>query len=218
MPPKSVKIHRRSLLWGASSALLALPFLRPGDALAATSDVLKEVAKARASLKTLVAPFEQTRVIGLLAEPVTSKGELTLVRPDQLRWELFAPDDVVYWVNKSGISYRAGKTGKPTSVPKKGGFTAVLDDLLTFLSGDLESLSSRYAFEATSSASGAVISATPKPDDLKKHLKSISMTTNAEKWGVSKIVIEDASGDLSTIVFGANQKDAKVDAARMKPS
>ncbi len=218
MVSKSAKILRRTWLLGASSALLTLPFVSPGVALGATADVLKEVAKARASLKTLLAPFEQTRVIGLLAEPVKSKGELTLVRPDQLRWELYAPDDVVYWVNKSGISYRAGKAAKPTSVPKQGGFSVVLDDLLTFLAGDLESLGSRYTFDATSSATGAVIDATPKADDLKKHLKRISMVTNAEKWGVAKIVIEDASGDLSTIVFGENKKDTKVDAARMKPS
>ena len=218
MSSKPVKIHRRTLLLGASSALLSLPLAGPGEAFSATVDVLKEVAKARASLKTLLAPFEQTRVIGLLAEPVKSKGELTLVRPDQLRWELFAPDDVVYWVSKGGISYRAGKTGKPTTVPKQGGFSVVLDDLLTFLGGDLETLGSRYAFDATSSATGAVIGATPKTDDLKKHLKSISMTTNAEKWGVAKIIIEDASGDLSTIVFGENKKDTKIDAARMKPS
>ena len=216
MSPNSLKIHRRTVLFGASAALLTLGI--PTNALGATADVLKEVAKARASLKTLLAPFEQTRVIGLLAEPVKSKGELTLVRPDQLRWELFAPDDVVYWVNKTGISYRAGKSGKPTSVPKQGGFSVVLDDLLTFLGGDLETLGSRYTFDATSSAAGAVIGATPKTDELKKHLKSISMTTNAEKWGVSKIVIEDASGDSSTIVFGENKKDAKVDPARMKPS
>jgi outer membrane lipoprotein-sorting protein len=205
---------RRAFLLALGAAPLALS--RP--AFGATAELLKQLAEARGKLKTLIAPFEQTRVIGLLAEPVKSKGELTLVRPDQLRWELFAPDDVVYWVNKGGVAYRAGK-GKPTSVPKKGGFTAVLDDLMVFLAGDLSTLSSRYDISATSESNQAIsIVATPKVDELKKHLKKIAMRTNAERWGIASVDIEDATGDTSAIVFSANERDKKVDPARMKPS
>ena len=208
-------LGRRSFMFalGGAAVLLAQP------AVAGSEDLLKELAKARSTLKTLTASFEQTRVIGLLAEPVKSKGELVLVRPEQLRWELFAPDDIVYWVNKSGVSYRAGKSGKPASVPRKGGFTAVLDDLMTFLGGDVAALSSRYDLSASSHSDGSIsLVALPKADDLKKHLKRIAMRSNAEKWGISSVEIEDAAGDLSTISFGANEKDKKIDPARMKPS
>jgi outer membrane lipoprotein-sorting protein len=209
-------LTRRAVL----ASLASLPVLaHERRVFADTDEVLTGVAKARASLKTLTAPFEQVRVIGLLAEPVKSKGELTLVRPDQLRWELFAPDDVVYWVSKDGVAYRPGKGQKPARVPKKGGFTAVLDDLLVFLGGDLGPLRSRYELVATAERDGsAKIVATPKADELKKHLKKIAMQTNPERWGIASVAIDDASGDTTTITFGANAKDAKVDAAKMKPS
>jgi outer membrane lipoprotein-sorting protein len=209
-------LSRRAVL----ASLVALPLLaRDHAAFADTDEVLASVAKARATLKTLTAPFEQVRVIGLLAEPVKSKGELTLVRPDQLRWELFAPDDVVYWVSKDGVAYRPGKGQKPAKVPKKGGFTAVLDDLLVFLGGDLGPLRSRYELVATEESDGsAKILATPKADELKKHLKKITMQTNPERWGIKSVAIDDASGDTTTITFGANEKDKKVDPAKMKPS
>jgi outer membrane lipoprotein-sorting protein len=209
-------LSRRAVL----ASLFALPLLaRDHAAFADTDEVLASVAKARATLKTLTAPFEQVRVIGLLAEPVKSKGELTLVRPDQLRWELFAPDDVVYWVSKDGVAYRPGKGQKPAKVPKKGGFTAVLDDLLVFLGGDLGPLRSRYELVATEESDGsAKILATPKADELKKHLKKITMQTNPERWGIKSVAIDDASGDTTTITFGANEKDKKVDPAKMKPS
>ena len=209
-------LTRRAIL--ASLACLPAVFAEH-HALADTDEVLTSVAKARASLKTLSAPFEQVRVIGLLAEPVKSKGELTLVRPDQLRWELFAPDDVVYWVSKDGVAYRPGKGQKPAKVPKKGGFTAVLDDLLVFLGGDLGPLRARYELTATTESDGsAKIVALPKTDELKKHLKKIAMRTNPERWGIASVAIDDASGDTTTITFGANEKDKKVDAAKMTPS
>ena len=211
--PRALGRRQFVMALGGAALLLSQP------AVAQAEDLLKELAKARSSLKTLTAPFEQTRVIGLLAEPVKSKGELVLVRPDQLRWELFAPDDIVYWVNKSGVSYRAGKSGKPASVPRKGGFTAVLDDLMTFLGGDVAALSSRYEITTSAHSDGSIsLVGLPKADDLKKHLKKIAMRSNAEKWGISSVEIEDASGDLSTIAFGVNEKDKKIEPARMKPS
>jgi outer membrane lipoprotein-sorting protein len=54
-------------------------------------DALAEITRARASVKTLVAPFTQERSIGLLATAVKSDGEMTLVLPDRLRWELKPP-------------------------------------------------------------------------------------------------------------------------------
>ncbi|MFO0673296.1 MAG: hypothetical protein U0235_27395 [Polyangiaceae bacterium] len=42
--------------------------------------------------------FTQERTIGLLATKVKSTGTPALARPDRLRWELAAPDSVVYRV------------------------------------------------------------------------------------------------------------------------
>jgi outer membrane lipoprotein-sorting protein len=83
----------------AASGALLVPASFPAEARAGeVSEVLAQVTKARGDLKTLVGPFEQERTIGLLATAVKSAGEMTLVRPDRLRWELLPPDAVTYWV------------------------------------------------------------------------------------------------------------------------
>ncbi|NUP07947.1 MAG: outer membrane lipoprotein carrier protein LolA [Polyangiaceae bacterium] len=198
----------------ASVPLAALP----GVARAGSSDdALKSVADARASLKTLVAKFTQVRKVGLLADEVTSTGELTIVMPDQLRWELFAPDDIVYWVSSKGVAYKTKNSKKATTAPA-GAFGSILPDLIAFLGGDLAKLKSRYEITATPESDGSV-SMVAKPTDakIKEHLKKLSMRTNAEKWGIASVVIEEPKGDSSSITFQANQKNVKVDADRMKP-
>jgi len=183
----------------------------------ATSDALDALGKARKPLKTLIAKLSQTRVIGLLAEPVVSSGQLTLVNPDQLRWDLFAPDDITYWVNPSGIAYRSGKSKKATKAPADA-FGKALPDLVAFLGGDLGKLKSRYDFSATTEKDGSIeVVATVTDADLKKALKKIRMKTNAEKWGIAKVVIEEPKGDSSSIVFESNKRDPKVDVDTMKP-
>ncbi|MFO0549997.1 MAG: outer membrane lipoprotein carrier protein LolA [Polyangiaceae bacterium] len=210
-------LRRRTLLAFAATAPLAT-LVRPAFA-DSTSDALDKVAKARSSLKTLSAKFEQTRLVGLLAEPVKSTGELILVRPDQLRWELYPPDAATYWVSSKGIFYRNGSSGK--AVQAGGGardFTAVLNDLIAFVGGDMNALKSRYSFSASNESDGSVsVTADPTDDKLKKVIKRIGLRTSADLWGVSKIVLEEANGDSSTIVFSKNEKDGKVDPDKMKP-
>jgi hypothetical protein len=43
------------------------------------------------------------------------------------------------------------------------------------------------------------------------------MRTNAEKWGISRVVIEEPKGDSSTIDFAANEKNPKVPPEKMTP-
>ena len=85
-------------------------------------DALARIAKARASLRTLVGPFTQERTISLLSTSVRSQGKLYLVRPDRLRWELDPPDDVVYWITPEGLAYRS-KSGQGRVPPAQARLT-----------------------------------------------------------------------------------------------
>jgi outer membrane lipoprotein-sorting protein len=207
------KLSRRAVLAFALTA----PLLAPGAARAdATDDALAKVTKARKELKTLIARFTQVRQVGLLAEEVKSTGELTVVTPDKLRWELFPPDSIVFWVIKGGVSYKDAK-GKVGKAPP-GAMGALVGDLITFLGGDIAALKARYDLTANEESDGSVkIVALPKSDEAKKALKRLEVRTNAERWGVSRIVIEEPSGDSSVITFETNKKNEKVDPDKMKP-
>lgn len=209
----SNELPRRALLLLAAAS----PLLASSTALAdATDDALSKVTKARKDLKTLLARFTQIRKVGLLAEEVKSTGELTVVMPDQLRWELFPPDGVVFWVNKKGVFYKDAK-GKVGKAPP-GAMGALVGDLITFLGGDIAALKARYEISASEEKDGPVtIVAVPKADEAKKALKRLEVKTNAERWGVSRILIEEPSGDSSTITFEANKKNEKVAPEKMKP-
>jgi outer membrane lipoprotein-sorting protein len=199
--------------------LLALPALAlPLPARADEVDaVLADVAKARAGIQTLVAPFTQERVIGLLASAVKSEGEMTLVRPDRLRWELKPPDAVIYWIGPEGLSYATPGGGGSVSKAAAGKFAAVLGDLLTLVGGDLAKLRARYEMTATRSAAGVSLLARPTAEEVKKHVKSLSLGIAADLWTVQRVEIEEIGGDRSVITFGKVARDVKVDPAKMKP-
>lgn len=209
-------MRRRDLLTGiaAAGSALALSRLARADAV---SDALAEITKARATVKTLVGPFHQERQIGLLSTAVKSEGEMTLVRPDRLRWELKPPDAVVYWITPEGFAYATPKGGANVGKSAAGRFGAVLADLLVLLGGDLEKLRQRYELSIPSREGGLTLAAKPRAEEVAKLVKSLEMAVGPELWTVKRVVIEEKSGDKSVISFGAVKRDVQVDPAKMRP-
>ncbi|EYF02522.1 LolA family protein [Chondromyces apiculatus] len=211
-----ISMGRRQVLGGALGCVGALAL--EGQARAdAVDDALKEMTQARAGVKTLLAPFTQKRAIGLLATEVESAGEMTLVLPDRLRWELKPPDAVTYWVTPEGFGYATPKGGGATGASAAGRFGAVLGDLLILLGGDLAKLRSRYDIAIPSRKDGLTLSAKPRAPEVAKLVTRLELSAGPELWSVKRVVIEEPGGDRSEITFGQVQRDAKVDPARMKP-
>jgi outer membrane lipoprotein-sorting protein len=181
------------------------------------SDTLAEITRVRAGVQTLAGAFTQERTIGLLASIVKSEGEMTLVRPDRLRWELRPPDAITYWIGPEGLAYATPNGGGSVGKSAAGRFGAVLGDLMTLLGGDLVTLRARYDLSVQRVDGGLVLGARPTADDVKKHVKSLSLRLPPNLWGVSQIEIEESGGDRSVITFPQMQRDVKVDAARMAP-
>lgn len=208
-------MNRRHFLVSAAAAggVLALGGRAQADSV---SDALAEITKARASLKTLVGPFTQERSIGLLATAVKSEGEMTLVRPDRLRWELKPPDAITYWITPEGFAFATPSGGGGVGKSAAGRFGAVLSDLLILLGGDLEKLRARYDIAIPSRTDGITLLAKPKAEDIAKHVKSLEMSAGPELWTVKRITIEEKNGDRSVITFGKLTRDAAVEPARMR--
>ena len=206
-------IHRRHFL------AVTLALLSPvGSALAdEVDDVLARITKAREGIKTLQAPFEQTRVIGLLASEVKSKGKLTLVRPDRLRWDLFPPDEVTYWIGPEGLAMRNADGVTKIGKAAAGRFASVLGDLLVMLGGDMRSLRDRYDIGVKESGSTLTITAKPKSEEVKKHIASLKMQAREGGAVVERIEIHEKNGDQSIIVFGKMTKNEPVDPSYIKP-
>jgi outer membrane lipoprotein-sorting protein len=207
---------RRSFMMGALAAAVigsSSAEARADD----VSDTFAEIKKAREKVKTLVASFTQERTIGLLSSTVKSEGEMTLVRPDKLRWELKSPDAVVYFITPSGFAFSTANGGANISKTAAKKFGDVLSDLLIFMGGDLDKLKARYDFTVPSKKDGVTLKATPKTEEVKKIIKTLEISMGSDLWTVKKIVIEEKSGDKSVITFTKVTKDAKVDDAKMKP-
>lgn len=203
-------MNRRALLAGA--AALVATRARAED------DLLARMARARAGLRTLAGPFTQERAIGLLATKVRSTGRFALAMPDRLRWELAAPDDVVYWLGPEGIAYRS-KSGGGRLPAGAAGATAAVADLRGFLAGDLATLRARYdlrVVDPRETGGAPVIEATPRVVPEAPKVKRVRLTLDPDLARPREVILGFGPREETRIVFGELVRDAPVDPALLR--
>ena len=205
-----MKLGRRTLLLGAAATLVATR--ASADDLDA---LLADVAKARRTVRTMKASFTQERAMKLLATSIKSTGQLAYVAPDRLRWELAAPDDIVYWVGPEGLSYRT-KSSQAT-VPTGGANVArALADLRALLGGDLAALRDRYVLSGSRGPDSATVEGTAK-DPKATSVRAFTLVLDKSLLLPVKARLTEGKADTIDIVFANAAVNVPVDPATMKP-
>jgi outer membrane lipoprotein-sorting protein len=211
-------MNRRTFL-AAVGATLAFG-RRAGAEVASLDELLARIARARASVKTLVGPFTQVRKIGLLAAEVRSQGTMTLVLPDKLRWELAPPDEVVYWITRDGLAYRSrsGQGRLSNDAQTAAGVRAgtALADLRTVLAGDLAKLRPRFDLKTVSTDDGTAAFEAISKAGASPRVQRIAFTIASDLVRPVRATIAEGPKDVTEITFGPLKVDALVDAATMR--
>lgn len=179
--------------------------------------VLRDVMSARNKVRTVIAKLTQERVLSLLSTSVTSRGEMTLVRPDRLRWELDPPDAITYWVSPEGIAYRTPSGSGKVPAGAAGPLAGVLSDLLVVLGGDLRTLRDRHDVTAERRKDGVVLGFSPRDEKTKKVVRRVVAELGADLVSPRKLVLEEPGDDRTTVTFEPARLDETVDPARMRP-
>jgi len=209
-----VRLARRSFVAGSAAALLDVGRATAADDLA---ELLRRIGAARAAMRSLRCPFRQSRTISVLATAVESRGTMTLVRPDRLRWDLLPPDNVTFWVGPEGLAYRSAHGHGAMQPSTRSDLMAGLQDLRTLLGGDLASLRARWTLRALrDDSTGAEVEALARPPAT-AGLREIRFGLAPDLLRPRRASLVQGAGDATDIEFGEATLDAPVDDAFMRP-
>lgn len=209
-PPPA--LSRRAAMALGAGALLGARLARA----APPDDLLARIAAARAPVRTMQGPFTQTRTIGLLSTDVRSRGTLTIVRPDRLRWELAPPDDVTFFVGPEGLAYKSAH-GQGRIGSGAGHVADSLQDLHALLGGDLADLAGRWSVRVLrDDASGAEIDVTSRAT-TDGTVRTMRLALAPDLVRPTRAVLVEGPRDRTTIEFGEIALNVPVDERWMRP-
>ena len=176
--------------------------------------LLADIARARKGVRTMKASFVQERRLTLLATTVKSTGELAYVDPDRLRWELYAPDDVVYFIGPEGLSYRT-RSSKAT-VPNAGAnVSKALADLRALLGGDLALLKDRYVLGGSRGTTDVEITGLAR--DKAANVRGFTLGLDRTLVTPLRARLLEGKSDTIDITFANPQVNIPIDPATMRP-
>jgi len=221
-------LSRRSIVLASVSGLLVPSLAKRALADAAEAaqrtpivgakldELFHEVAKARQGLRTFAGPFTQVRKMGLMKAQILSQGRVTLVVPDRLRWELFPPDEVIYWVTPEGLAYRNRSSQGAVRANDARTLAAGLEDLRAMLGGDLALLRKRYDLKAFAVGDDVEIEAAALPSAESRGMKSIRFGIGKDRVRPTFTRLVERNGDTSDIRFGELRTNVPVDPGLMR--
>ena len=180
------------------AAALAWPACAAEFDLAALMEMLAGVASAKDD-------FTETKHSALLSTPLVLKGSLVYARPDRLEKIVLAPyeERTVIAGNSVTIENRTLKQTRTFSLASSAAVSALVESMRATLAGDRATLERHYSVQLDGRAEAWRLALAPRERKLAAMIKRIQISGVRER--VKRIEIEEASGDRSVMLIGAEQ-------------
>jgi len=134
--------------------------------------------------------------------------------PDRLRWDLAAPDDIVYFVGPEGLSYKT-KTSSATVPARAANVARGLGDLRALLTGDLGALRDRYTLAGARGPNDVEVTGVAK--DRNASVRSFALVLDKGLVVPVRARLLEGKSDSVEITFSNVVVNAPLDPARLKP-
>ena len=176
--------------------------------------MLDAIAKATAQTKDMECDFVQTKKIKLLSRSIVSNGKMSYSQSDKLRWEYTAPYTYVFVVNGSKVQVLNKKCKEVIDVDRNRMFRQIVNIMLGTVAGASFHDSSTFRITITNTSTEYIATLIPQKKDMRQMYASIILYFDVKAGVVSKIVMNEAIGDITTIELRNIHKNCNLNDAR----
>ncbi|MBM9519741.1 outer membrane lipoprotein carrier protein LolA [Desulforhopalus vacuolatus] len=179
-------------------------FVAPGAA-AVTQDheldvFLQQLQAASEKTSSYTTQFSQEKHLAMLARPVLFSGQLSLVRPDKLRWQFLNPiPSTLIFNGDKGIRCDAEGESASFTLASDPVMKIVSEQLWSWLGGDYQKLAAQYQLDKEDKATLVVSFKSEQP--IADFLSRVRIRFDEENLQPIMIEIDEKGGDFTRIIF-----------------
>ena len=176
--------------------------------------MLDVIASTTAQTRDMECDFVQTKKIKLLNRSMVSRGHMSYRQPDKLRWEYTTPYTYVFVVNGSKVQILNNNRKDVIDVDRSRMFREIVNIMLGTVAGT--SLGDRSSFRTTVTGTQTEYIATlvPQKKEMRQMYSNIILHFDPKAGVVSKIEMNEAKGDMTTIELRNIHKNRNLNDAR----
>ncbi|OBQ50116.1 LolA family protein [Halodesulfovibrio spirochaetisodalis] len=176
--------------------------IAPASSFSKELTLFERIKIANEDVHSLKATFTQSSKLALFNDPLVVSGELTLQKPEFLRWEYTKPS-VSGFILNDGDGLQWTSTGRNYSVVRTELSTflrTMASQMLLWVNIDEEALSEDFRVTILSTEP-PVIKLESKDKEMAKFIKSIVIELPVSLRGISRIIVTEGNDSIITLTF-----------------
>jgi outer membrane lipoprotein-sorting protein len=165
----------------------------------------KKLAEATQLTNTIESTFNQEKSLSVLSEKILTKGKFYFKKNNMLRWEYTEPFKYMIILNNGKILIRDEEKENQFDARTNKVFGEINAILLGCVQGTL--LNDEKKFQATffETNTSFLVKLLPEEMQLKKIFSGIDIYFDKNDYSVSRLIMNEASGDNTTIKFSGKK-------------
>lgn len=167
--------------------------------------VIRKIASATSSMKTMQCEFKQTKKMKMLKNEMKSSGIMYFRSPNKLRWQYNTPYSYMFVMSGNKVSLKSSKGTQKIDTQRNKMFRQISDIILGCVTGGSLKSSTDFNVEIWRENGSYVAKLFPKKKELKSLYCNIKIKFNSSLTMVQSVEMNEKSGD-TTIVTLLNVK------------
>lgn len=171
---------------------------------------LAAISSQLSAIKTLQCDFVQTKHVRMLNEDMVSKGKMCYQQADKLRWEFISPYTYAFILNGDKVKVESGNRRDVIDINRNKVFKEIARIMMNSVVGNSLSDDKNFKYEIRVSGQWTMIELTPLRKDMKQMFQKIVLHYNSQQKNITKVVLTEKNGDLTTIELKNIRKNEKI--------
>ena len=164
-------------------------------------EIQETLMQTAASMTCMNCRFTQQKTMAMLAEPTVSEGIMNYTAPDKMRWEYTSPYSFALVVDGEKITKITD--GNEELLDAKSGrmYQGLVNIIMSSATGKKMFDSSMFDVVINEDGEYWKASMTPRKRDMKRMFSQLFFYFDKQTYVISKVVMTEAGGDITTIQF-----------------
>ena len=177
------------------------------------ADIIKQIDRANAEMKSLECDFVQTKHLKLLNDKMVSYGKMYYQQPSLLRWEYTKPYTYVFILNSNQVLLKNAQREDVVDVNNNKMFKEIVRLMMGSVVGSCLSDEKSFDVKITTLNDEWIATLIPLKRDMKQMWTKLVLHFDIAKKSVSKVEMCEPSGDYTTIELKNIRQNVAINSA-----
>lgn len=169
----------------------------------------QEFARTAQQTQSIKSDFVQEKHLSLLADKITSKGKFWFKKENRVRMEYASPTYYLMIINGKNVRIKDSRTDRSISTGGNKLFEQISRMTADCVQGNVLN-NKDFTAKVQENDKQYLLQLTPVAKGMKDFFSSIELLVDKKDLGVAKIVMHEASGDRTEMIFTKKELNAAI--------